>query len=183
MELAVAPPSRVAAGVTLETPLVVTFLGPPSTSDDKCENEEAFTLAETSGIWVFLSLTTPDMQESLAPPREDLLCGSRADSIHALCEEQEGERPTIAYAMFPGLVITQPGTYRIKVNIIDMNATLRLDNEDERAATVLPCLHSPVFEVVEASEHSGNEPQVAETVRRLKSIGINFGGEDEGSGD
>ncbi|KIX91916.1 uncharacterized protein Z520_12379 [Fonsecaea multimorphosa CBS 102226] len=179
MELAVAPPSRVAAGVTLRTPLVVTFSGRPPRADDKREDGEAFTLPDLSGIWVFLSLTTPDMQESLAPPREDLLCGSRADSVHAICEEQEVERPTVAYATFPGLKITQPGSYRIKVNIIDMNAAFRADSSFEGAATVLPCLHSPVFEVVEASDHSGSGPQLAETVSRLRSIGVNFGGEED----
>ncbi|EXJ76125.1 uncharacterized protein A1O5_00633 [Cladophialophora psammophila CBS 110553] len=174
MELAVAPPARVAAGVKLGTPLVVTFSGPAPIADDKRENGEVFTLPDLSGIWVFLSLTTPDMQESLAPPREDLLCGRTADSIHAICEEQEGERPPIAYATFPGLMITQPGTYRIKVNIIDMNAAFMDHGGAEAAATVLPCLHSPIFEVVEASEHSGSGPQVADTVRRLRSIGVNF---------
>ena len=121
MELAIAPPSRIAAGVALHMPLVVTFTTATSTNIGKQENGATITLPNLSGVWAFVSLTTPDMQQSLAPPRTDLLRGNIADSLHPVHREQAGERPTIAYARFPGLAITQPGRYRIKVNIIDMN--------------------------------------------------------------
>lgn len=118
MELAIAPPSRVTAGVTLSQPVVVTF----ATLDrDKEPNGATFTIPETNGFWAFVSLTTADMQQTLDPPRSDLLRGRRTDSIHPIHQEQEGDKVTVAYATFSELMITQPGQYRLRVNIIDMN--------------------------------------------------------------
>ncbi|ETI24736.1 hypothetical protein G647_04106 [Cladophialophora carrionii CBS 160.54] len=121
MELAVAPPPRVAVGVRLCTPLVVTFKGSSTAKDQRQEDPKERTLPDLSGIWVYLSLTTADMEKSLAPPRENLFCGKRADSVHPVYHEQEVDRPTIAYAIFPDLVIKEPGSYRVRVSIIDMN--------------------------------------------------------------
>lgn len=121
MELAVAPPSKIAAGVSLHLPVVVTFTTATAPDDGKDE-DEVFALPELSGVWAFLSLTTPDMQQSLAPPRTDLLRGRTADSLHLVHQDQQSDRPTLAYATFRELVITQPGRYRFRVNIIDMNA-------------------------------------------------------------
>jgi hypothetical protein len=124
MELAVAPPPKIAAGVILEIPIVVTFGAATSPEDGKQENQdgkEPIVLGDLSGVWAFVSLTTPDMEQSLAPPRTDLLRGRIADSIHPINEEQDGERPTLSYATFSDIVISEPGQYRLKVNIIDMN--------------------------------------------------------------
>ena len=171
MELAVAPPPRVAAGVSLETPLVVTFSGLSRNPRNEWQSSgQVFTLAHLSAIWVYLSLTTVDMEETLITRREDLFCGKRADSVHRLYCEQDEDRSMVGYAAFADLVISQPGRYRIKVNIIDMDAyefvkrnhvaeTLTparafRGETTEDAGKVVRCLHSPVFEVVKASEHS-----------------------------
>ncbi|EXJ94028.1 hypothetical protein A1O1_02421 [Capronia coronata CBS 617.96] len=152
MELAIAPPSKVAAGVSLHLPVVVTFTTAAALEEGTLEHE-SYALPDLSGVWAFVSLTTPDMQQSLAPPRTDLLRGRTADSIHPVHQDQEGDRPTLAYATFRELMITQPGRYRIKINIIDMN-TLFADNSPQAAATVLPSIHSPVFDVVEEQDHA-----------------------------
>ncbi|KAK5198437.1 hypothetical protein LTR99_007312 [Exophiala xenobiotica] len=155
MELAVAPPPKIAAGVILEIPIVVTFSAATSPEDGKQETQdgkEPIVLGDLSGVWAFVSLTTPDMEQSLAPPRTDLLRGRTADSIHPINEEQDGERPTLAYATFSDIVISEPGQYRLKVNIIDMNSAFL--GESEGAPTVLPCLHSQVFDVVEDTEQA-----------------------------
>jgi hypothetical protein len=173
MEFAVVPPPRVAAGVPLRNPLVVTFSGGSVAPADKRAIWAPCVLPDLSGIWVFLSLTTAETRENLAPPREDLFSGKRADSIHPVHLEQRGQRPTLAVATFPDLVINKPGRYRIRVNIIDMNAygvSRRQSSKAMRlmlirafrgeqmgdAGKVMPNLYSPVFEVVEASGHSGN---------------------------
>ncbi len=124
MELAIAPPPKIAAGVTLQIPIVVTFSTTTTPGDEKQESQgahEPVVLPDLSGVWAIVSLTTPDMEQSLAPPRTDLLRGRTADSIHPINEEQDGERRTLAYATFSDIVITEPGQYRLKVNIIDMN--------------------------------------------------------------
>ena len=115
MELAVAPPRRIAAGVKLEKPLVVTF------SVSKAKHRAFVPGTDLSGIWVFVSLMTEDRRQSLAPPQSGLLKGQTTDSIHPIPREEVGEEQPFAYATFPGLEITRPGRYCFKVNIIDMN--------------------------------------------------------------
>jgi hypothetical protein len=125
MELAIAPPTRVAAGIPFPQPLVVIFTVADKENQvdnvDNVDGESIEPLPDLSGSWAFLSLVTHDLQLGLAPPRTDLLKGRTADSIHYVYHEQEGGRIVIAYVSFPELLITEPGTYRIKVNLIDMN--------------------------------------------------------------
>lgn len=113
MELAVRPPPRVAAGLTLDAPLVVTF----STASYGQRNVAG--LQDLSGVWAYLSLVTADRKQSLAPPQKDLLLGHIADSIHPL--ETVNNRQPFAYATFSGVAIMRPGRYCFKVNIIDMS--------------------------------------------------------------
>ena len=116
MELAVTPPRRVAAGLRLEAPLVVTFNAP------KYKKREVLPrgMNDLSGIWAFISLTTEDRSQILAPPQQDLLKGKMADSIHPITQNGGRGQP-FAYATFPGLSVSEPGRYCFKVNIIDMN--------------------------------------------------------------
>ena len=117
MELAIRPPRRIAVGIKLETPLVVTF------SASKLR-KRAFVPGEVkdlSGVWAFVSLMTEDRSRSLAPPQTDLLRGHMADSIHPITHDDGREEQPFAYATFPSLEITRPGRYCFRVNIIDMN--------------------------------------------------------------
>ena len=121
MELAIAPPSRIGVGVVLQQPLVVTFSNGEGNKDANGGTSSPV-FQDMSGIWAFVSLTSADMQETLDPPQGDLLRGSRTDSIHLVHHDQEGsDHVTVAYAKFRELAITKPGSYRIRVNIIDMN--------------------------------------------------------------
>jgi hypothetical protein len=102
--------------------LVVTFtVTDKDKQDNPVDGDDPELLPDLSGSWAFVSLVTADMQQSLAPPRTDLLKGRTADSIHYLHHEQENGRLMLAYASFPELMITEPGTFRFKVNVIDMN--------------------------------------------------------------
>lgn len=117
MELAITPPRRIAAGVKLETPIVVTF----SPSKLKKRALVPGESKDLSGVWAFVSLMTEDRSLSLAPPQTDLLRGHMADSIHPIAHDDGREEQPFAYATFPGLEITRPGRYCFRVNIIDMN--------------------------------------------------------------
>ena len=171
MELAFSPPYRTASGVRLRTPLVVTFSGLSATAvEDRQQNGQAITLPDLSGIWVFLSLTTSDMEETSVTRQGDLFCGRRADSVHQIYREQHDDRPVIAYATFPDLIIRRSGHYRVKVTIVDMNAyepahclfavdlliLIRAFRGDTiaDAGKVHEVVHSEVFEVLEVDEHS-----------------------------
>lgn len=165
MELAIGPPSRMGAGLALQHSLVVTFT---LANKEKEEDEEALRLHDLTGVWAFVSLTTPDMEQNLAPPRTDLLRGQTADSIHPILQEQEGDHLPLAYATFAGLIITEPGEYRLRINLIDMNAlgeslgntrpsadlcSPLLEDQVRGAGKVLRVLHSPVVDVVEEDQH------------------------------
>ncbi|RVX71246.1 hypothetical protein B0A52_04820 [Exophiala mesophila] len=165
MELAIGPPSRMTAGLPLQHPLVVTF---SSANKDKEGNAEALRLHDLTGVWAFVSLTTPGMEQNLAPPRTDLLRGQTADSIHPIQQQQEGDDTPVAYATFAGLIITEPGKYRLRINLIDMNAlgeslgderpsadlcSPLLEDQGSGAGKVLRVLHSPVVDVVEDGQH------------------------------
>jgi hypothetical protein len=111
MELAVRPPQRIAAGVTLETPLVITFKTP------SVEQRSTPDPQDLSGKWANLSLVS-DRKQKVAPPQGDLLLGRLSDSIHPL--DTADDRQPFAYAAFSGVSITRPGRYCFQVNIIDM---------------------------------------------------------------
>lgn len=117
MELAIKPPRRIAAGVKLENPLVVTF----STSRSKGRGNGIAEMQDVSGVWAYVSLVTEDQRESLAPPQKGLLRGQTADSIHPFHRDEVGDGQPFAYATFPDLAITKPGRYCFRINIIDMN--------------------------------------------------------------
>ncbi|KIV93005.1 hypothetical protein, variant 3 [Exophiala mesophila] len=170
MELAIGPPSRMTAGLPLQHPLVVTF---SSANKDKEGNAEALRLQDLTGVWAFVSLTNPDMEQNLAPPRIDLLRGQTADSIHPIQQRQEGDDTPVAYATFAGLIITEPGKYRLRINLIDMNAPL-LEDQGSGAGKVLRVLHSPTVDVVEDGQrqHVFDEAELNNAKSRLRSIGV-----------
>jgi hypothetical protein len=116
MELAIAPPTRIPAGIQLGAPLVVTFQASklkrrPATA----ESEDG---QDLSGVWAYVSLTNEDRSRILAPPATDLLQGNPAASISPLSPKPNAP---FAYAVFSGLTITTPGRYCFRVNVIDMN--------------------------------------------------------------
>ena len=117
MELAITPPQQVAAGRSLEAPLVVTFRN----SRTKKRASGVRESSDLSGIWAFVSLMTEERRHSLAPPQKDLLRGRTADSVHPLVIDDAEKEEPFAYVTFPDLVITRPGRYCFRVNIIDMN--------------------------------------------------------------
>ena len=120
MELAVAPPSRIAAGVALDPPLVITFV---ASAEGQRESNGTGNgrFNDIIGVWAFLTLVSADRSECLAPPRQDLLQGSLADSIHPIHQPQKGSDRVIGYAKFPDLAISEPGRYCFRVNLVDMN--------------------------------------------------------------
>lgn len=112
MELALAPPSRILAGIKLGAPLVVTFQASKLKRRPASESDK-----DLSGVWAYVCLVNEDQSRILAPPRTDLLHGEPAASIYPLPESTG----PFAYAVFPGLAITTPGRYCFRINIIDMN--------------------------------------------------------------
>lgn len=122
MHLAVAPPKTIVAGVTLTSPVLVTFEIPETA---KGQDGDELASIDFNGCWAFLSLVAEDRKEVLAPPRKGLLEGIISDSIHELDSPQQGSSSSsnqiVGYAAFKDLKISEIGSYCFGVNIVDMN--------------------------------------------------------------
>jgi hypothetical protein len=109
LRLAVQPPPHANPGVPLYPPLVARL------------SSERSIYAELSQIWAAVTLIHYSGDVS-----HDQLGGSVADSAHPLPEggpgtnDARGERDR-AYFYFPGLVINEPGRYRIRVSLMRMD--------------------------------------------------------------
>lgn len=174
MELAVTPPAKAVAGVALRDPIVVTF-STPGRNHVRGRGRNRRTgdtslvpsLSDMSGVWVHVSLMSPDQHEMLAPPRTDLLRGRTADSVHPVFEDQPSERHIVGYATFPDLVISERGRYCFRINVIDMNMyvspvaarrptclTCHRPTRGDRLASgrILQAIHSDPFEVMDGAQ-------------------------------
>lgn len=97
--------------------------------------DDRHALRDFSQVWAFVSLADADGVETLAPPREGLLTGRLTDSAHPLSRP----RPTVSgrgapsepgssatedapdsFVMFPDLTIREPGQYRLRVTLFNM---------------------------------------------------------------
>ncbi|RMZ91483.1 hypothetical protein DV736_g1281, partial [Chaetothyriales sp. CBS 134916] len=164
MQLAIPPPNRIAAGIALKTPLVVTFNASNLVGQDHSSKRDQD--VGVSGIWAILSLWTEDRRRNLAPPDTRLMQGTKTASVQLAVpgdSKHQLDKDIYAYVTFPGITITQPGRYCLMVSVVDLNGG---------QGKVLNALHSKVFEVVEASEHSTGD-RVDDVLAHLRRNGIN----------
>ena len=119
MDMLVSPLSRIRPGSTMPLPVVIALRAPPPNRGNR--GDSPYEIGDVNGIWAFVSLVTEDRNRTLAPPREDLLLGRTVDSLHPALDEHDPEDRTVGYALFPDLAIAEPGTYRLKVTLIDMD--------------------------------------------------------------
>ena len=124
MDIVVSPLSTIRPGATMPLPVVVALRTPPPTRGDR--GDFHYEIGDVSGIWAFVSLVTEDKGRTLAPPREDLLLGRTVDSVHPALDEQDPEDRTVGYALFPDLAIAEPGTYCLRVTLIDMDRSVQI---------------------------------------------------------
>ncbi len=118
MEMVIRPLSAIKPGVVMHPPVVVALKAQTLRSERDIAYRE---VGDVSGIWAFVSLVTEDRNQSLAPPRTDLLLGRLVDSIHPAFDDTNAEEPTVGYAIFTDLAIAEPGTYCLKISLIDMD--------------------------------------------------------------
>jgi hypothetical protein len=120
LKLAIKPPRRIAAGVALEAPLVVTL----GTSKPQEEDQDYDPESELGGTWAFLSLVSEDRRQPLAPPRTSLMTGSKSDSVHITypsSTDHEPEDNPLAYSSFRDIKITKAGKYCFMISLVDLN--------------------------------------------------------------
>lgn len=116
MDLVVRPVPTIRPGVVMHPPIVVAL----KVSASRNERDMSYRdIGDVSGIWAFASLLSEDQSQSLAPPRNDLLIGSVAGCIRPVIDQPANDNLTVGYAIFSDLAIAEPGTYCLKISLID----------------------------------------------------------------
>src|SRR5436189_6084326 len=118
MDLIIRPVQAIKPRVVMHPPIVLALKASASRSE---RNSAYRDVGDVSGVWAFVSLVSEDQSRSLAPPRSDLLIGSVACCIRPALDESPSEDLTVGYAVFSDLAIAEPGTYRWKISLIDMD--------------------------------------------------------------
>jgi hypothetical protein len=139
MNIILQPPPEVRTSARIE-PFPVISLGPCSPKSSR-----STPISDMSGVWALASLTTADGTEVLTPPRPDLLEGQLVDSIHLAMEADSG--PETGYALFPNLRVQQPGRYRIRISLIDMDSNGSSLGMTSQGGMNLQVVNSSVFTV------------------------------------
>ena len=116
MKLAIRPPRGIVAGARFRDPLIVTFISEKAAKDDETFGSD---WPDLSAAFVWLSLMSEDESENLKPHDKDVLTGRKADSVHLINGNQEGDEQMVAYAVFRDLAIQTPGRYCFAFHLID----------------------------------------------------------------
>jgi len=169
MEMVIRPLSAIKPGVVMHPPVVVALKTPTSRSERDIAYRD---IGDVSGLWAFVSLVTEDQSQSLAPPRTDLLLGGIVGSIHPVFDDSNPEEPTVGYAIFPDLAITEPGTYCLRISLIDMDSNGSMLGEPMQSGTNLETVHSTIVHVAPEVEQVQPDPVDLQTLTRLREQGI-----------
>lgn len=133
MEVVVEPPAESRPGAALYPLIVVRVRRREGVND----------APDLSELWASVFVTCENGFEVLAPPRTDLLTGTLVNSVHQVFEE-EGET---GYVSFPGLTIRQPGSYRIRICLIRMEASRGSTNASFESGVNFQTAHSRVVRI------------------------------------
>ena len=118
MDLVIRPVTTIRPGVVMHPPIVLALKATTSESQGDIAYRD---IGDVSGMWAFVSLISEDKSQSLSPPRSDLLMGSVANRIRPILDGSDPEDSIVGYAVFSDLAIAEPGTYRLKISLIDMD--------------------------------------------------------------
>ncbi len=146
--LAVQPPSRTRPGVALYPPLAARISSETSAYEELSQTWAVATLLHTSG-------------EIL----DDQLGGRVADSAHPLPESthtssssSSSAKKDRAYFYFPDLVINEPGRYRVRVSLMQMDYSC--DEAPEGVVRVREYVDSRSITVEERSDISSRPSEL-----------------------
>lgn len=163
MAFVIQPRPSVRTGSTLFPPLIVAVQ-----PRELKRHSDAREIGNMGGVWAFASLVTDDATATLAPPRTELLIGRTADSIHIAPSQPGSDHPDSGYAVFSDLAITQPGRYRIRVSLIDMDSNGSLHGQPLQGGRNLQSVVStPITVQNEATSPTAGEDATAMTWMKL----------------
>ena len=152
------PPSGVALGMPVETSILLSLRMPSGNSPQTCDD------VDTSKYLAVSSLVADNRNGEWVPLEAGIMTGQKMfDSVHAIPEDclermsyNQPQRLVLGYFSFPGMLIRQSGTYRIRTTLIKMSASenggassiIAIDSEPikvERRPTATPRRHQRVY--------------------------------------
>lgn len=125
-------PREVRAGFPLDTPFIIRV-------DREQQSPYIGNLdAESGRLMAVATLVASDQHGLLTPVNAGILTGPQlADTVHP-----EPSTDTLGYVSFPDLVIRSPGTFRIRVTLLRMGATVHAGYGSVQGATSLVSIDS-----------------------------------------
>jgi hypothetical protein len=125
-------PREVRAGFPLDAPFTVRVDG--QQQSPYAENPDA----ESGRLMAVATLVASDQHGLLTPVNAGILTGPQlADTVHP-----ESSTGTLGYVSFPDLVIRSPGTFRVRVTLLRMSATMHAGQSSLQGATSLASIDS-----------------------------------------
>lgn len=152
------PPSGVALGLPIETSVLVSLKVPATDQTVQAES------IDTSRFFAVASLVADSRGGERVPLEAGIMTGQKMfDSVHAMPDEcadrlaaNQPHRLVLGYFSFPGLLIRQSGTYRVRTTLIKMSSSgqgggssiVAVDSEPikvERRSIATPRRHQRVY--------------------------------------
>ena len=125
-------PREVRAGFPLDAPFTIRVDGQRHSSYGGNVD------AESGHLMAVATLVESDQHGSLTPVNAGILTGPQlADTVHP-----EPSTGTLGYVSFPDLVIRSPGTFRVRVTLLRMSATVHAGHSSFQGATSLVSIDS-----------------------------------------
>ncbi|KAI9852248.1 MAG: hypothetical protein M1838_001290 [Thelocarpon superellum] len=172
LRMVVQPPAQTRPGMALYPPAVLRL--EQGSSDREAGDDPG-------RVWAFASLTTEDGGEVLAPPRTDLLRGSLVDSAHLVGDELDpGDAeaatarsgPITSYLVFPGLIIQEPGRYRIQITLGRMGGAALQRPTSLQGAMILQNVQSRIVCIADDAVAEPLNVHERDLLERLQSSDI-----------
>lgn len=117
LEILIQPPAYIPPNTEI-TPTIVVAL---KVLDKQSQSSGGQPRRETYGVWAYASLTKVD-GDALGPPMKGVLHGKNGTSIQPAEGRPNLGDPTLGYAVFSNLTITQPGEYQFLITLIQMDS-------------------------------------------------------------
>lgn len=142
VEILIQPPSAIAPNKAISPAVVIAVK--VSSTYDRPPNEGP--RREADGVWAHATLLSWNENGDLVRAT-NRLGGIEASSIHPAPGRPNMADPTIGYAIFRNLSVSQPGQYLIRIVLISMDSEGSLYGEQRQGGRVLQGVTTRVFRV------------------------------------
>ncbi|KAL9621850.1 MAG: hypothetical protein Q9160_003671 [Pyrenula sp. 1 TL-2023] len=118
LEVLIGPPRMIAPRRAIRPPVIIAL----KAVEERDESTGWRSSELPTGVWVNLSLMNAEGTQVILPPRRGVVAGRSASSINPAPGRPNIADSTIGYAIFHDLTIAEPGDYRFRVTLVDMDS-------------------------------------------------------------